>query len=103
MAPRDDEAHDRPDRPAIDAGQELRVLEAFEALTFGEADPADRTSVEVRNEPGRRAVAGEGLKSSAVGARVRVRPVQPTNAEELAPAPLGVAALFEQRREVAEP
>ena len=67
-----------------------------------EAHPADDAIAVVREQAGRRIVAGARLQLGAVRLAGRVRPVATPDAEVRAPAPLRVAALLEQGREIAE-
>ena len=101
--PPDDETHDRPDRHLVERREDLGIGQPLVVLARAEAHPADDRAVVVRDEP-RRVVPPprRGPEQLAVLGRGRVRPVAAAHPEVRAPAPLRVATLVEQRRQVAD-
>ena len=65
-----------------------------------EAHPANGAAVLVADQARRRPIAGQSREPLAVAIGARVRPVKAADPVELAPAPLGVAALLEERGQV---
>ena len=98
----DHEANDGPDRTIVDGRQHLLVGQLQEFLTTSQADPADRATVPVGDQPRRRSALdplGEG------GAVLRWSGAldQAANVEAGAPAPLRIARLVEEHGQVVEP
>ena len=106
-AARDHEAHDRPDGPIVDRGEDSRVLQPLVVLARAEADPTDRLAVAIGDQPGRTAGRGGGIHGPLEHPPIRrsgcALEVDVADAEERAPAPLRVATLPEQRGEIREP
>ena len=96
------ETDDRPGRALVDRGEDPGRLEPLVRRARAQAHPADDAVAVVREQTGGRVITGAGRQLGAVGRGGRVRPVPAADAEVGAPAPLGVAALLEQRGEVAE-
>ena len=76
------------------------VGQALVGRSRREAHPADGAAVLVADQTRRRPIAGQRRESLAVAVGARVRPVEAADPVELAPAPLGVAALLEERGQV---
>ena len=85
--------------------EDLRMAQPLVVLARREAHPADGAAVAVADEAGRQRSLGEVLDGAlrrAVLGRRRIGPVAAAEPEVDAPAPLRVAALLEQRRQVGQ-